>query len=64
MSRRLTHRIVKAQEIPLKFYQFCHKRVSFLLEPIMVDEKSLHYLLANAYYQGLADAVDVTGEKE
>lgn len=51
MSRKLMHRIKIDQKIPLAFYQFCHKRVSFLLEPIMVDEHSLHYLLANAYYQ-------------
>lgn len=59
MSRRTLRRIIEDQEIPKTFYQFCHKRISFLLEPIMVDEKPLHFLLANAYYQGLADAVDV-----
>jgi hypothetical protein len=30
----------------------------------MVDEHSLHFLLANAYYQGLADATDVIEKAE
>jgi hypothetical protein len=62
MGRKLVHRIIQDQKIPIQFYQFCHKRVSFLLEPIMVDEKSLHFLLANAYYQGSADAIDAEGK--